>query len=101
MKFKKNDNVKIMAGKDKGKTGTIERVYSKQDKVLIPGINVYKKHIKKSDQTPQGGVVDLPRPLNVAKISVICPKCKLPTRIGYELSGKNKQRICKKCKSII
>lgn len=99
MKFKKNDTVQIMAGKDKGKTGTIDRVY--KDRVLVPGLNVYKKHIKKTEQTPQGGLVELSRPFNVAKIAVVCPTCKKFTRVGYQMNGKTKQRICKKCKSII
>lgn len=101
MKIKVNDKIKVTSGKDKGKEGTVERVYKNRDAVLVPGVNMYKKHVKKSEQMPQGGLVELPRALNVAKISIICPKCKEVTRVGYKLEGKTKNRICKKCKSII
>lgn len=97
MKLKKGDNVVVLAGKDKGASGKIERVYSKQNKVLIPKINVYKKHIKKSESAPQGGVVEVPRPLDVAKVGIKCGKCGKVTRIGYSAKGTMKVRICKKC----
>ncbi|MFQ5452072.1 MAG: 50S ribosomal protein L24, partial [Candidatus Paceibacterota bacterium] len=67
MKIRKGDKVRVMAGKDKGRTVKVERVYKKQKKVLLPEINIYKKHVKKSDKLPQGGVVELPRPLEVSK----------------------------------
>ncbi len=97
MKLKKGDSIVVTAGKDKGKKGLIDRVYPKQLKVLIKDINMYKRHIKKNDQMPQGGIVDLPRPLGAAKVALVCPKCKKQTRIGYEVDGKAKYRICKKC----
>lgn len=97
MKLKKGDKISVMVGKDKGRTGTVEKIYSKQNKVLIAGINIYKKHIKKSDKMPQGGVVELPRPINVSKIALICNKCKKQTRLGYKMDGTKKFRICRKC----
>ncbi len=101
MKIKKADKVKIIAGKDKGREGKVERVYQKQNKLLIEGINLYKKHIKKSDKVPQGGVVEVPRPLEASKVILICPKCGKTTRLGYEVKKGKKIRICKKCKSQI
>lgn len=101
MKLKKGDKVTVITGKDKGQEGTIERTYKKSNKVLIPTVNMYKKHVKKNEQMPQGGVVDLPRPLGVSKVMLICSKCNKPTRIGYKIEGDKKQRICKKCQSII
>lgn len=101
MKLKKGDKVKVIAGKDKGREGTIERVYVKTETVIIPGVNLYKKHVKKNEQMPQGGVVELPRQLNASKIMLVCPKCGKTTRVGYELKGDKKNRICKKCKSQI
>jgi len=101
MKIKKGDKIKIIAGKDKGREANVGKVYPNQDKVLIPGVNIYKKHIKKNEKMPQGGVVEIPRPLATSKIVLICPKCAKPTRIGYEIKGKKKNRICRKCKSVI
>jgi large subunit ribosomal protein L24 len=67
MKIKKGDKVKVIYGKDKGKEGVVEKVYQKANKVLIPGINLYKKHIKKNEKMPQGGIIEVPRPLGCLK----------------------------------
>lgn len=101
MKIIKGDKVKITVGKDKGKVGKIEKVYRKQNKALILGVNIYKKHIKKSEKVPQGGVVEVPRPIDVSKVMLICPKCGKTTRISYTLEKNQKHRTCKKCESPI
>ncbi len=97
MKLKNGDKIRVLYGKDKGREGVISRIYSNQEKILIDGINIYKKHIKKTETTPQGGVVELPRPLAVSKVAIICGKCKKLTRIGYKSENGRKFRICKKC----
>lgn len=101
MKIKKGDKVRVIAGKDKGQTGIVERVYQKNNTVLIPKINQYKRHIKKNEKLPQGGVVDVPRPIDAAKLMLVCSKCTKTTRAGYIVEKKKKFRICKKCKSKI
>lgn len=101
MRIKKGDLVKIIYGKDKGREGKVEKIYRKQNKVLIPGINVYKKHVKKNEQLPQGGIISVPRPIDISKVMLICPVCKKPTRIGYIIKANKKVRICKKCESKI
>ncbi len=101
MKIKKGDKVKIISGKDKGREGTVERVYRKANKVLIPGINLYKRHLKKNPETNQGGIVEIPRPLDVSKVALICPKCGRVTRVGYKFEKDKKYRYCKKCQSKI
>lgn len=101
MKIKKGDKIKVMAGKDQGRDGIVERVYSKKDSVLVTGVNLFKKHIKKNEKMPQGGVVEVPRPLNVSNIMIICPSCKKTTRIGYQIKNGKKIRVCKKCESKI
>ncbi|MBI3620505.1 50S ribosomal protein L24 [Candidatus Roizmanbacteria bacterium] len=100
MKIKKGDKVIVMVGKDKGREGTVERVYAKRNTVLIPSINIYKKHVKKNEKMPQGGVVDIPRPLDIAKVMVKCPKCNKPARLGFVRKENKKLRVCKKCKGI-
>lgn len=100
MKFKIGDSVKITLGKDKGREGKIEKIFPKRGTVLIPGVNIYKKHVKAAGEV-KGGVYELPRPLITSKIALICPKCKKITRIGYRIAGKEKVRICKKCKKQI
>lgn len=100
MKFKIGDTVKITIGKDKGREGKIEKIIPKKNTVVVPEVNMYKKHIKGS-QGQKGGMYDIPRPLNIAKIALICPNCKKQTRIGMTIIKNEKLRICKKCKKQI
>lgn len=97
IKFKKGDTVKITSGKDKGRDGKIENVFPEDSKVLIQGINMYKKHVKGYGEQ-KGGIYDLPRPISFSKIAIICPKCKKVSRVGFKFAGEQKVRICKKCK---
>jgi len=101
MKIKKGDKIKVISGKDKGREGVVEKVYLKANKVLIPGINIYKKHIKKNEKMPQGGIIEIPRPLDVCKVMLICPKCGKATRVRIERRDGKKFRVCKKCNSNI
>ena len=96
LKLKAKDKVKIMSGKDKGREGEIERVLPKDGTAVIPGLNIYKKHVKGyGDQ--KGGIYEIPRPIPVSNLMLICPKCKKTSRIGFRLAGKEKVRVCKKC----
>ncbi|MBI2051526.1 50S ribosomal protein L24 [Candidatus Roizmanbacteria bacterium] len=101
MRIRKGDKVRVITGKDRGREGVVERVYAKQQRIFLPGINLFKKHIKKSEQTPQGGVVELPRPVPVSNVMLICPKCKKTTRVAYRVESGKKFRMCKRCKSKI
>ena len=96
LKFKVGDTVKITTGKDKGREGKVEKIFPGRSLVLIPGINVYKKHVK-GVSGRKAGIYDIPRPMSFAKIAIICPACKKPTRVGFKLSGEEKVRVCKKC----
>jgi large subunit ribosomal protein L24 len=98
MKLKINDRVKIIAGKDKGKTGKITKVLAKDNKVVVEGANKYKRHMKRQSDKQPGGIIEIERPLAVAKVMPVCPSCKQITRIGYAVSQSGeKTRICKKC----
>ncbi len=97
MRIKKNDNVLIIAGKEKGKKGKVVKVFPRQSKIVVEGINIAKKHLKSKTEDQKGQIIDMPRPLDVSKVMLICPKCGQPTRVGYKIEGKNKFRICKKC----
>lgn len=100
-KIKKGDEVIITAGKDKGKRGKVDKIILKDTKVFLPGLNVYKRHIKKKDEKNPGGIVEFSRPLPIGNIALICPKCAKPTRVGFKTDGDLKKRICKKCEAII
>jgi len=97
MKFSKGDQIIVTAGKDKGRKGKIGTVYPKTYTVLIPGINVSKRHMKKRDEKHPGGIVDIAKPLPTANIAILCPKCGKQTRVGFSGIGTEKVRICKKC----
>ncbi len=97
MKLKKNDNVLVLAGKDKGKSGLVERVFPQEDKVIVKGIATAKKHVKPSRKNPQGGIIDINQKISASNIMMICPNCGKPTKVSYKIDGENKQRICKKC----
>lgn len=100
MKLKVNDQVLVTAGKDKGRKGKIEAVFPQKTTVRIKGINQYKRHFKSRGKDQPGGIVTRDRPLPVANVALICPKCKKPTRVGYQLSKSGqKHRICKKCQA--
>ena len=101
MKLKKGDEVIVTMGKDKGKKGKIEKIYAQRETALIPGLNLYKRHLKKRDEKNPGGIVEFPRPLAFAKVALICSKCGKPTRIGFKFDNKIKKRICRKCQAVI
>lgn len=86
----------IISGKDKGKTGAVERVFQKEATVLIPGLNTYKKHVKPRGEGRPGEIMTLSRPLNVSKVMVVDPKSKLPARIGFRFDGDKKIRVTRK-----
>lgn len=98
MKVKNNDTVLIIAGKDKGKKGSVMRLDSKNNKLVVEKINIRTKHIKKSEQKP-GEIVKFEAPIDVSNTMVVCPNCNKPTRVSYIKNDKNKKtRTCKKCK---
>lgn len=96
LKFKIDDTVKVLSGKDKGREGKIEKIFLKKGSALIQEINLYKKHVKGS-QGQKGGIYDIPRPLPLAKIAVVCPNCKKTTRVGLKVVSDEKVRFCRKC----
>lgn len=101
MKLHKGDTVIVTIGKDKGKKGKIDRVFPKENTVLVNGMNMYKRHMKKRDEKNPGGIIEIPRPLSVAKVALLCPSCGKPTRVGYLVTKNEKVRICRKCEKKI
>lgn len=100
MKIKKGDKVKILLGKDRGKEGNVEFVLGKDSRVFVSGANLYKRHVKKMNNI-EGGIIDIPKSINVSNVGLICPNCKKVTRVGFTKVGNEKYRVCKKCKKEI
>ncbi|MFH1868243.1 MAG: 50S ribosomal protein L24 [Candidatus Omnitrophota bacterium] len=99
MKIRKNDNVKVLAGKDKGKTGKVLKIYPVHDKAIVEGVNFVKRHSKKTQGNPQGGIVQKESLINISNLAVVCTRCSKPARIGLtQLSDGVKVRFCKKCR---
>jgi len=101
LKLKKGDTVVVMSGKDKGKTGQIEKVLPKTNQILIPGVNIVKKHAKPTKKNPHGGIIQINRPIPISNVMLICPVCNKATRVGFKMLDNKKLRICKKCKESI
>lgn len=101
MKIKKNDTVKVIVGKDKGKTGKVTQIFSKLDKVVVEGINKSFKNLKPKKRGESGQRIEFDFPINTSNVVLVCKKCGKTTRVAYKVSENNKYRICKKCKEII
>ena len=95
-KLRRDDNISVIAGKDKGKTGTILRIDHKNGRVIVQGINMVRKAVKPKKQNDKGGIIDVEASLNISNVLIVCKRCG-PTRIGYLVKDGEKKRICRKC----
>ncbi len=100
---KKNDNVLILAGKDRGKSGRVLRVFPAKQRAVVENLNMLRKHTRPNPQKNiKGGVVERESPIHLANLMVICRECGKPTRVGYSLlSDGKKVRVCRKCSGTI
>ena len=101
LKIKKGDTVTVMIGKDKGKTGNVMRVFPLKSMVLVENVNQYKKHIKSKMKGQKSEIVTITKPLHASKVSLLDPKKKKPTRVGYKIVKGEKQRISRMSKEKI
>lgn len=97
MKLRKGDTVIVTVGRDKGRKGKVEKTFPKDGTVVVAGVNVFKRHMKKQGEKRPGGIIDITKPIAVSKLALICPKCNQPTRVGYVVMKGEKERICRKC----
>lgn len=102
MKIRKNDNVLIVTGKEKGKKGKVRKTLPDKDKVIVEGLNLIKRHSKTKGKTRQAGIIELEGPVHVSNVMVICNKCNKPARVGFRvLEDGKKARFCRNCDEII
>jgi large subunit ribosomal protein L24 len=101
MKIKKNDKVKMLAGKDTGKIGKVLKIFPEEGKLTVEGLNLMKKHTRPRKEGEKGQRVEIPRKIDSSNVKIICPKCGQPSRVGYEIKGAEKFRKCKKCQGEI
>jgi large subunit ribosomal protein L24 len=100
--IKKNDKVMVIAGKEKGKTGKVLRIFPKKDRAVVEKVNFIKRHMRPGAHSRQGGIVEKENPINISNLMVVCGKCTDPTRVGRRvLEDGSRVRYCKKCDEII
>ena len=97
LNVKKGDNVIVLAGKDKGKKGTVIKAHPKTETVVVEGINVITKHVKPRGPQNPGGIQKEPGNIHVSNVQVICPDCGKPTRVAHAIADGKKTRVCKHC----
>ena len=97
MKIKKGDTVLIISGKDKGKKAKVLESFPRQNKIVVEGVNIVKRHRRPRREKEKGQIIEVAAPIDVSNVKLVCPKCGQPSRIGYRLIEKRKYRICKKC----
>lgn len=100
-KIRRGDKVIVIAGKDRHKSGLVERVLPKDNRVVVSGINMVKKHLKKSAQNPAGGIIDKQLPIHISNVMLLDPSSGKPTRLGSRQEGQGRVRIARVSNQII
>ena len=101
MRIKKGDKVVVIAGSEKGKEGTITKVLPKEEKVIIGGLNMVKKHVKPNQAEPEGKITEKEAPIHVSNVALLDPKAKKATKVRYEIKDGKKVRVAKKSSTVI
>jgi len=102
MKIRRDDQVLVITGDDKGKKGKVRRYYPREDRLVVEGVNMVKRHMKPRGNIRQAGIIEREAPINVSDVMLICSKCNKPTRVGFlVLENNNRVRVCKKCNEVI
>ena len=102
-RIKRDDTVLVIRGKNKGQKAKVQRVFPREDSLLVEGINMVKRHLKPGARgVRQGGIVDVEKPLSASKVMLVCPSCDKPTRLSVQLlDDGTKARVCKQCHQMI
>ena len=102
MKIRKNDNVLVVTGKDKGKKGRVRFAYPKKNRVLVEGVNFIKMHSRARAQMRQAGIIEREAPIDVSNVMLVCSRCNRPVRVGFrKLDDGRKVRICRACNEVV
>lgn len=101
LRIKRGDTVRILLGRDRGKTGRVMATLPREERVMVEGINVVKKHIRARRAGEKGQRVSVPAPIHVSKVQLVCPQCKKGTRVSISREGGTRERVCKQCNSKI
>ncbi len=101
--IRKNDNVVVLAGKDRGKRGRVLRIVPATNRLVVEGVNIIKRHTKANPQKNiKGGIVEREAPLHASNVQLVCPECGEPTRLGKKILGDGRKvRVCRKCEGVV
>jgi len=100
--IRRNDNVVVTAGRDRGKQGRVLKVVPDRNRVVVEGVNVIKRHTRPNPQRNiKGGIIEREASLNASNVQLVCPACGKPTRIGHSTQGDRKVRVCRKCEGVV
>ena len=101
-KIRRDDTVMVIAGKDRGKSGKVNRVIREKDRVVVAGVNIATKHVKNRPGIRQAGIIHVEAPLHISNVMLMCPHCAKPTRVGHRFQEDGtKVRVCKRCNDVI
>ncbi|NIS74850.1 MAG: 50S ribosomal protein L24 [Deltaproteobacteria bacterium] len=101
-RIRRNDIVRVIRGKDRGKVGKVIRVLPDKKKVIVEKVNIVKRHVRPSNVNPQGGIIEKELPIFITNVMIMCDKCNKPVRVGYKATdGGEKFRYCKNCEEVI
>ena len=100
-KIKKGDRVVLLAGRDKGRQGEVTRVFPKEERLIVQGLNLVKRHTRASQTDPQGGIKTKEAPVHISNVAFVDPKSGEPTRVGFRTEGDRKVRYAKKSGEVI
>jgi len=96
-RIKKGDTVEVVQGKESGKRGKVLRVLAAEERIVVERVNFIKRHVRPSQKTPQGGVIEREASMHISNVKLVCPGCSQPVRTGVRMEGEDKVRYCKKC----
>ena len=97
-RVKRNDTVEVIAGKDRGRRGSVRQLLPKNDRVIVTGLNMVKKHRRSQNPTTPSDIIDIEAGLHISNVMLVCPSCDAATRVGFRaLDGGGKTRVCKRC----
>ena len=100
--IRRNDTVMVMAGRDSGKRGRVLKVLPEKNRVIVEGVNVIKRHTRPNPQRNiKGGIVERESALHASNVQLVCPECGKATRVGHDVRGDRKVRICRKCEGVV
>jgi len=104
VKIRRGDTVEVVRGRDKGMRGEVLRVLPKEDRVVVQGVAIRKKHqrqVQAGGRTMNPGIIQFEAPIHISNVMLVCPKCDQPTRVGIQRQDGERHRVCKKCESLI